>query len=470
MKGEKNNLERIRQIVEPPQQPPIATVIRPFQNFLEAEQAGGVLLIVCTVIALVWANSPWSEDYVALWETHLRIGFPGFELDKSLHHWINDGLMAIFFFFVGLEIKREILVGELASVRKAALPIAAAIGGMLVPAAIYAALNAGGSGASGWGIPMATDIAFALGILGLLGNRIPLGLTVFLAALAIVDDLGAVIVIAIFYSTQLSWASLAIAGVFLVLLVIANRLGIRSPVVYSILGFVVWFAILKSGVHATVAGVLCAMTIPTRTSIDQVGFLRRARLLLDEAQKTCECEDESKQSDDFDAAVNALEVSCEQVQTPLGRLEHGLYPWVSFLIMPIFALANAGVILSGDLGAAFGDSITLGIVLGLVIGKQAGITLFSWLAVKLGWAQLPNGAGWRHIYGAAWLGGIGFTMSLFIAGLAFPTNDLLSLSKIGILAASLVAGVIGWLILKGATQRGTSDESGVRHRKEESIA
>ncbi|MEP7218546.1 MAG: Na+/H+ antiporter NhaA [Bacteroidota bacterium] len=427
---------------------PITKVTMPFQRFLHSEESGGIVLIVCTIIALVWANSGFSDSYVALWESHFTIGFDAFHLSKSLLHWINDGLMAVFFLFVGLEIKREILVGELASFRKAILPVAGAFGGMLVPATIYILFNSGGAGSAGWGIPMATDIAFALGILSLLGKRIPQGLTIFLAALAIADDLGAVAVIALFYTSQIAWVSLAVAGVAFLLLVLANLSGVSSPLVYLLLGLVVWIAVLISGIHASIAGVLVALTIPARMRITVGEFQEQSSLLLEEFDRVERSVDERERSDDQDAVIQAMEKVCERVQTPLGRMEHGLSRWVSFFIMPIFALANAGVVFSGDLLSIIGSPITVGVGLGLVIGKMIGITLFSWLAVRAGLASLPDGVGWRQIHGAAWLGGIGFTMSLFIAGLALTEPRLVMSAKIGILAASIIGGLVGWLILR----------------------
>ena len=439
---------KVEQIIQQRKELPIDSVLQPIQRLLKAEQTGGIILIVCTIVALIWANSPWSASYHSLWETHLRIGVPGFEIDKSLHHWINDGLMAIFFFFVGLEIKREVLVGELASMKKAALPISAALGGMLIPALIYASINASGEGAPGWGIPMATDIAFALGIISLMRNQIPPALPIFLAALAIADDLGAVVVIGLFYTAQISWVSLSIAGGFLLLLMLANRMGIRGRLIYGMFGICVWLAVLNSGIHATIAGVLIAMTIPVRNRINQREFLKRGQLLLDEFEHVNETMDEETRSDDLDSIIDALEASCKHVKTPLGQMEHGLYPWVSFLILPIFALANAGVVLSDGVTTAMTSPITLGIIIGLILGKSIGITLFSWIVVKLNIAQMAEGVGWRQIYGAAWLGGIGFTMSLFIAGLAFTTPDLLLLAKVGILAGSFIAAIVGSLILR----------------------
>lgn len=425
-----------------------------FQQFAHTASGGGIALLAVTAVALAWANSPWAASYHHLWETPVTIGAPGFGLTETLHHWINDGLMAVFFFVVGLEIKRELLVGELASVRQAALPIAAAVGGMVVPAGLYAALNAGGPGAPGWGIPMATDIAFALGILALLGDRVPLGLKVFLAALAIVDDLGAVLVIALFYTASIAWGALAVAAGVLVLLVIVNRAEVRHPAPYAVLGLVLWVAFLKSGVHATIAGVLLAMTIPARTRLDRAAFEQTLRAQLAAFERTSDAAPRDAADDAATYGVQQdvieeLEDACEGAQTPLMRLEHALHGVVAFGIMPLFALANAGVPLGGA-GGGMGRAITFGVLLGLVVGKPLGITLAAWLAVRGGAAVLPAGVTWRHVHGAAWLGGIGFTMSLFIGGLAFPDLALLGAAKLGILGASAVAGLGGWLLLRGA--------------------
>jgi NhaA family Na+:H+ antiporter len=433
---------------------PIAAVagrmLRPFQEFAATESAGGIVLLACTALALAWANSPWAAAYFHLWERPLTIGLEGMALTKSLHHWINDGLMVVFFFLVGLEIKREMLVGELASARRAALPIAAAIGGMVVPAALFALLNAGGPGAPGWGIPMATDIAFALGILALLGPRVPIGLKVFLAALAIVDDIGAVLVIAMFYTAGISLPALGAAAVVLLLLVAANRAGIRHAAVYTVLGILLWLAFLKSGVHATVAGVLLAMTIPSRTLIDEDEFADRALVAIGSFVQASGPETTVLSNREQQEAVHQMERACEEVQSPLLTLEHRLHGIVAFGIMPLFAFANAGVSLGAELFASVSWRVVLGIVLGLVVGKTVGITLFAWLAVRLGVAALPGAISWRMLHGASWLGGIGFTMSLFIAALAYGPGALLDSAKLGILAASLVAGVVGWTLLRGA--------------------
>ncbi len=433
--------------VETVDQPRIRLILRPFQEFARRSTAGGILLLASAIIALLWANSPWGHLYDQLWHTEIAIVLGNFHLEEDLLHWINDGLMAIFFLFVGLEIKREVLIGELASVRRAALPIVAAAGGMLVPAGLYIAVNGGGEGARGWGIPMATDIAFALGIMALLGRRVPLALKVFLVALAIVDDIGAVLVIAVFYTSELSWLHLGAGAVFLLLLLGANRAGFRHPLPYIVLGLGLWVAFLESGVHATVAGVLLALTIPSSIRMNTQDFLTQCRAFLDSFELAGVSAEKRHMEDGHRAAVYALESACEYVESPMQRLEHALYPWVTYVIMPVFGLANAGVVLSGDLGAAVTHPVSIGIILGLVVGKQVGITLFSWLAIRLSVASLPRGVSWRQVYGAAWLGGIGFTMSIFIANLAFGGTTLLPIAKMGILLASLAAGIAGWLIL-----------------------
>jgi len=423
-------------------------LLSPFQNFLHQQTSGGIVLLAFTALALAWSNSIWADSYNQIWHTKLTMGYGAFELSKPLLLWINDGLMAIFFFVVGLEIKREVLAGELSTIRQASLPIMAAIGGMLVPALIYVLFNAGGEGKAGWGIPMATDIAFALGILALLGTRAPISLKIFLTALAIVDDLGAVLVIALFYTAEISWISLLVAFVVLVALVIINTLGVRNPLVYGLLGIVLWVAFLKSGVHATVAGVLLAMTIPSRSRINTDQFIGHSRIILDNFENAGKEKDQQRMNNDQQAALHVLEETVEHVEAPLYRLEHALHPWVAFFIMPIFALANAGVKLGNDFSSTLASPVSLGIILGLVFGKQIGITVFSWLAIKLKIADLPKGIEMRHIYGASCLAGIGFTMSLFISGLAFGETPPLSIAKTSILIASVIAGILGWSILR----------------------
>jgi NhaA family Na+:H+ antiporter len=433
--------------IPPPHPTPIERLLSPFQDFFRTASSGGIVLIVSTLVALAWANSPWGASYEHFWEAPLTIGVPGAALTYSLHHWINDGLMAVFFFLVGLEIKREVLAGELASVRRAALPAAAALGGMVVPAILYTALNAGGEGAAGWGIPMATDIAFALGVLALLGPRTPLALKVFLTALAIVDDLGAVLVIALFYTSEISWAALGTGFALLGGLALLNRMGARLPITYTVIGVLVWLAFLKSGVHATVAGVLVAMTIPVRTRIDTHEFLDRGRKLLTAFDHTGEEGPDILTSHRQQAIIQDLETACRYAQSPLQRMEDALHDWVAFLIIPIFALANAGIRLEGDIGAAFTHPVTLGVILGLVLGKPIGISLFAWLAVRSGVAALPPGVTWRSIRAVSWLGGIGFTMSLFISDLAFTGGAHVAEAKVGIFTASILAGILGWMMM-----------------------
>lgn len=434
----------------PVKRTPVEKLLSPLQEFLQQEASSGILLLSATIIALLWANSLWSESYDLFWENKLTFGYADYELSKPLLLWINDGLMAIFFFVVGLEIKREVLIGELASFRQAILPVAAAVGGMVFPALIYTAFNYNGSGSLGWGIPMATDIAFALGVLALLGKHVPVSLKVFLTAAAVVDDLGAVLIIAIFYTSEIAWISLGIAAVFLLLLIICNMLGVRNPIVYSILGIGLWVAFLRSGVHATVAGVLLAMTIPSRARINDKEFVKHSRSILNEFEKADEGDEYLNSTQR--SAVQTLEELAEHAGTPLQRLEHNLHPWVAYAIMPIFALANAGVVFGGSFLSAMTNPISLGVIFGLIIGKQIGITLFSWLVVKSKLADLPEGVSWWHIYGVSWLAGIGFTMSLFISALAFGDSPALETAKSGILVASLIAGIVGFLLLRGTSQ------------------
>lgn len=426
---------------------PIEQLLRPFQRFAAREASGGILLLAASVLAFVWANSHWRELYFHFWEIKLTVGIGNVSLSESLHHWINDGLMAIFFFVVGLEIKRELLEGELASIKKAMLPLMAALGGMLAPAGIYMILNHNGPGSHGWGIPMATDIAFALGILALLGNRIPVGLKVFLTALAIADDLGAVLVIALFYSTQVSWMSLGAAGIFFLLLMAANLLGVRRPAIYALIGIPLWIAMLNSGIHATIAGVLTALAIPATRRIDTRRFLQGSRSVLDQLDQAENSADPSAISEAQQSALMTLKEGSEKVQSPLSRIEHGLHPWVAFAIMPIFALANAGVTFQGRI-ESLANPISLGVILGLIVGKPVGIVLFSFAAVVLRIAVLPQSVSRIQLLGAGILGGIGFTMSLFITNLAFDDPLHLAAAKVGILAGSLSAGIIGWVLLR----------------------
>jgi len=426
---------------------PMQPLIRPFQEFAERESSGGLVLLFCSVVALGWVNSPWSESYGSFWHTNLSLSFAGKTLDHDLHFWVNEGLMALFFLVVGLEIKRELLVGELATARQAALPIVGAIGGVLAPALIYVSLNLGKPGAVGWGIPMATDIAFVIGVMALLGDRVPMSLKVFLTALAIVDDIAAVLVIAVFYTADIAWAGLVIAGISVLLLIIANRMGVRHPLPFAVLGFMLWLAILHSGVHATIAGVVIAMTIPTRTELNADEFLRKIRAIMLHFERCASSTKSPLNDEDQQVAIEALEDACEKAQPPLYRFDKTLHPWVTFLIMPAFALANAGVSLGGDLRSHLSEPISLGVALGLLLGKPLGIMLAAWFAVKIGWSGLPEGVTWNDIHGAAWLAGMGFTMSLFIGALAFSDHEMLERAKFGILAGSLLAGIVGSGIL-----------------------
>ncbi len=424
---------------------PRSRIWLPLARFVHTQAFGGVLLLVAAVAALAWANSPWAGGYDALRHLHLNVGAGDARLDHSLVHWINDGLMVVFFFLVGLEIKRELLTGELASPRRAALPIAAAIGGAAVPAGIYAVINAGSDTVHGWGIPMATDIAFSLGLLALLGNRVPAGLKVFLAALAIVDDLAAVLVIAAFYTDAISWWSLAVGAALVAVSYALNRLGVRRPMVYAVIGIVMWLAFLESGVHATIAGVLLAFTIPAQRRIDTISFIRESRTIIDEFERV---DDPLPLTNEPQRAlVRELETACEQVEPPLQRIEHSLHPYVAFGIMPLFAFANAGVVLDGGLASLASDRVALGVACGLLIGKPIGVCLATWLVVRFGVATLPAGVRFAHIVGVGFLAGIGFTMSLFIAGLAFGDGPALNTAKTAILFASTACGIIGLALL-----------------------
>ncbi|CAN5786493.1 Na+/H+ antiporter NhaA [soil metagenome] len=427
---------------------PVDRVLAPFREFIRLEASGGIVLILAALIALIWANSPWSDSYFDLWSTSMTIGIGEYSLSKDLLHWVNDGLMAIFFFVVGLEIKRELLVGELASPRRAILPVAAAFGGAVIPAGIFLLMNAGSSGADGWGVPMATDIAFSLGVLALVGSRAPLALKVFLTAFAIIDDLIAVVVIALFYTSDLKPEYLVLAAVIFAVLFATNRLDVQGPLLYALFGLVLWFAFLKSGVHATIAGVLLASTIPARTRIDAQHFLDVADSQIERFRRAGIPGGAILTSQEHQAALHNLKDATEHAESPIARLEHALLSWVAFVIVPVFALANAGVDLGADLSEAVTSSLTLGIVLGLVLGKLVGIVGVSYLAVRSGLTELPRGVTWLHICGASLLGGIGFTMSLFIAGLAFDDPAMLDRAKIGILLASLIAGGAGYTVLR----------------------
>jgi NhaA family Na+:H+ antiporter len=420
---------------------PLARLVaRPVREFLRVEAAGSLLLLLAAAVALVWANSPWAESYDALWHAHLTIDVGPLHLDESLQHWVNDALMVIFFFVVGLEIKYELVNGDLRDPKTAALPIVAAIGGMAVPAGLYIALNPPGSdGAAGWGIPMATDIAFAVGVLGILGRRIPSAARLFLLTLAIVDDIGAILVIAVFYTADLSLTWLAIAICLLGAMVVARVLRIWTLVVYAVLGAGVWFALLESGVHATLAGVAIGLLAPATPLLKEEVAREHAREAL---------RDNTLDHDELAKLRFLLKESVSVVE----RLQGTLHPVSAYVVLPVFALANAGVELSG-MGKVFTDSVGLGIVLGLVVGKPVGILAASWLAVRLGLGRLPERTTWPMVLGLGAVGGIGFTVSLFIAGLSFPGAEALTdAAKIAILLASVIAAAVGVVLLLAATR------------------
>lgn len=423
--------------------------LTPFEEFIHKETTGGMLLMLCAMIALAIANFGYYEEYKHFLHTHFSIGFGDWVLEKTLHHWINDGLMALFFFLVGLEIKREVLVGELSDIRQASLPIIAAVGGMVIPAAIYASINYSGDGAAGWGIPMATDIAFAVGVLVLLGTKAPKALLTFLVALAIVDDLGAVLVIAVFYTESLHYGALSAAGVLFLLLIAMNMVGVRRPIPYCIVGALLWFAMLKSGIHATLAGVLTALAIPARPRFHPKQFSNYMRSLMDRFDKNHKPDVHIMNNSEQQTVLQAFETGVHSVETPLQRMEHSLHTPVAFLIIPIFALANAGVPIHLDgIGDTLMHPVTLGVIAGLILGKFLGITGFCWLAIKLGIGQLPAGVRFSQLAAVSLLAGIGFTMSIFIAELAFAgQTEMLLMAKTGILFASLLAGVVGYLWL-----------------------
>ena len=439
-----------------PKKPPYR---RFFDRFVHSEVAGSCVLLATTIIALVWANSPWSGFYLELIHADLGISWDGHVYTMSLEHWIADGLMVIFFFVVGLEIKREIVVGQLSTFRDAVLPVGAALGGAIVPALLYFVLNPGEQAARGWGVPMATDIAFALGILALFGKRVPLGLKVFLTALAIADDLMAVLVIAVFYTETINIVALAVAAVFLLLIVLAGRLGIRQVFVYILLMHGVWVAVLLSGVHATVAGVLIAMLIPVRSSIDPGEFLRRAKAGLAELEEVELTRESPVHEKSQRKALEDLSLAVDDMRPAGITLENQLHPFQSFLILPLFALFKAGVPLRGDAVDALLDPVSLGIIVGLFVGKQLGITLTSWLIVRSGKTSLPDGVTWRQIWGVSCLAGVGFTMSIFISDLAFTDAAYTATAKIGVLAASLLSGVFGMIVLSRVLPKTPNSET-----------
>jgi NhaA family Na+:H+ antiporter len=425
-------------------------LLLPVQHFIHTEWASSAVLLAAAIAALVIANSPLAHTFHALWETKVTLDLAVVTISLSLHHWVNDGLMALFFFVVGLEIKRELLHGHLSSPRRAALPAFAAVGGMMGPALIYLALNVGGEGARGWGIPMATDIAFALGVLGLLGRGVPTQLRVFLLALAIVDDLGAILVIAFFYTEKLVPGALVVAAGILGFMLLLRRVGVRSSFAYVLPGFLFWIAFHESGIHATLAGVILALMTPASHLYDDRTVIAQGRMLLDRMEKCLEAGDHNE----MEATSGMVEELMVNTESPVERLERKFHPWTAFVVLPLFAFVNAGVEISGEsVAAAVRSPVALGIGGGLILGKLTGIVAAAWLAVRIGAATLPEGVGWRHISGVALLGGIGFTVSLFITELAFADPAVVATAKLAVLVTSALAGAIGFAVLKTVVAR-----------------
>lgn len=423
--------------------------LNPFTEFLHNEAIGGIILLVVTILAIILSNLSTASFFSEIWRSEINIKFGGLDFGFSLLHAINDGLMVLFFFVVGLEIKRELLVGELSSLKKALLPMIGAVGGMLVPAIIYLIFNSGGKGSAGWAIPVATDIAFVVGILVLLKNSIPSSLRVFLTALAIVDDIGAVVIIAVFYTASISLPALMVAFLFIFLLVFVNVLGVKKLSVYIFLGVGLWFAFLQSGIHTTIAGVILAFTIPSKSKLDHSSFLKSTKKLVTEIGSSMLPSTAKEKAEERLAIIQALGKNCQDAITPLQRFEINLHPWVTFFIIPLFALANAGVTVGNNIGEFLLDPVCLGIILGLFLGKQLGIFLFSYLAIKLKLSESPLDTSTKQLYGASVLAGIGFTMSLFIAGLSFPYDaGLIDSARIGILIASVLSGCVGYVLLR----------------------
>ena len=424
-------------------------IATPFEHFIHAQTTTGIILMFMTVLALILANTPLTEAYAHFFHTKVDLSVGSWHIKHTIHHWINDGLMAIFFFIIGLEIKREILVGELSNIKVAMLPILSAIGGMLLPALIYLAINHDGNGANGWGIPMATDIAFAISALVLLRKRVSPALVTFLVALAIVDDLGAVIVIAVFYTDTIQFVPLILSAVSFLMMLVFNRIGIHMILPYFIAGLFMWFFMLESGVHATIAGVIAAMSIPSRPRQTPLDFTNHTRNLLDEYDNYPVATDHVMHEKQKAILLN-INDRIDAVGTPASRLEHDLHLPVSLIVIPLFALANAGISIDfSSIGNTVMTPVSLGIICGLIFGKVIGIAGVAWISIKLGIAKLPESSNMSQVFGVAFLGGIGFTMSIFVADLAFlESPGLLFQAKVGILAASLFSGLFGYFWLR----------------------
>jgi len=436
---------------------PSERLVRPFARFASMSSAGGIVLLICTVIAMVWANSGAADSYQAFINAPMNIGVGSWLLEHghmTVGIFINDALMAVFFLLVGLEIKREVLVGELSDIKKATLPIAGAVGGMVAPALVYVMFNLGGKGIHGWGVPMATDIAFALGILALLGRRVPNSLRIFLTSLAIADDLGALLVIALFYTQTVKIEYLAVGAGIVAILIGLNKLGFKQAIWFIVPGIFLWYCFLESGVHATIAGVVLAATIPVNPRVHVSKYSNYTRAALDCFDEADDPTQDIRTNSTQRAAVLAIEKNNHTVLPLLHRMEHGLHGWVAFLIIPIFALANAGLHLSGNFGDELTSKVSLGVIFGLVLGKPIGIILACVLAVKLGLGTLSKGVTWRHMIGASCLAGVGFTMALFIANLGFePGSEMHSEAKLGILVGSMIAAFLGLAALLSCPSR-----------------
>ncbi len=423
-----------------------------FQSFFNTISNGGFLLIIAAVAAFIWSNIN-PEGYAHFWHQELSITIGGAALSHSLAHWVNDALMTLFFFTVGLEIKREMLVGGLSEPKKAALPVAAAIGGMLVPALLYFVFNGSGDSSSGWGIPMATDIAFSLAILSTLGKRVPFGIRLFLTAFAIADDLGAILVIALFYTPTIHLTYLGVALAICAGLFILNRLWVRNTLIYMVAGGILWYTIAHSGLHATITGVVVAMFIPAKSRYNTDLFLQMVRDRLEQIRcKDGDCGYTIMLNRAHLEAVQAIDTACNEVETPLQKMEHAMEPWIAYLVLPLFALANAGVVMAElDMQAALLHPITVGVALGLALGKPIGITLFTWGATRILRVNLIDGVTWPMIVGVGFLGGIGFTMSLFIGALSFTVPVYQEYAKIGIIIGSIASALLGYIVLRAAS-------------------
>lgn len=428
---------------------PIDRLLRPIDSFIHDQAAAGLVLFISTAVALVLANSPWGESYRHFWHHPVSVSIGSFTVAKDLHHLINDGLMAVFFFVVALELKREFVGGELSELRNATLPFAAALGGMLFPALIYIlVVGMDAPEMVGWGIPMGTDTAFVLGLLAILGKRVPPAIKVFFITVAVADDIGAVSVIAFFYTSDISTQNLMLGGVFLVALIVMNLLGVRSVLAYGLVGIGgLWLAFLLSGVHATVAGVLAALAIPARTKMSEATYPQRLRELADRFAELPNAPGNTI-SNDQQYLIRKVKRFSTYAETPLQRLEQGLHPWVAYVVLPLFALANAGIELPTSIGDAFSSPVTLGVFLGLILGKPIGLMLMSWLMVRFRLGRLGEGVRWAHMLGISIMSGVGFTMAVFINELAFSGDPAQDHAKLGILFASLVAGVLGFALLR----------------------